>query len=97
MARQVVKARYHDGVLEPLALNNNEEVRVIIESEDAVSAKELFEQTARVYEGLTTDQIAHVESIVFDCRLLRARDWQAPDTWQTLMHRSPGPIQAGQP
>jgi predicted DNA-binding antitoxin AbrB/MazE fold protein len=71
MTRQVVKARYHDGVLEPLeplALNNNEEVRVIIESEGAVSAKELLDRAARVYEGLTTDQIAHVESIALDRR-----------------------------
>jgi predicted DNA-binding antitoxin AbrB/MazE fold protein len=69
MTRQVVKARYHDGVLEPLeplALNNDEEVRVIVESEGVVSAKELLDRAARVYEGLTTDQIAHLESIAFD-------------------------------
>jgi predicted DNA-binding antitoxin AbrB/MazE fold protein len=71
MARQVIKARYHDGVLEPLeplALNNDEEVRVTVESERAISAAELLERAARVYEGLTTDQIAQVESIVFDRR-----------------------------
>jgi hypothetical protein len=54
--------------MEPLALNNDEEVRVTVESESPVSAEELLRQAARVYEGLTTDQIAHVESVAFDRR-----------------------------
>lgn len=64
--RQTIKARYHDGVLqplEPLALANDAEVQVTVDTEMAVSAEEILLRTARVYQGLTAEDIAHVESI----------------------------------
>jgi predicted DNA-binding antitoxin AbrB/MazE fold protein len=69
--RQVIKARYHDGLLEPLeplALLNDTEVQVTVETEHSISADELLKRAARVYQGLTPDQIAHIESIALDRR-----------------------------
>lgn len=69
--RQVIKARYHDGVLEPLeplALTDDAEVQVTVETESAVSVDELLQHAARVYQGLTAEQITHVETIALDRR-----------------------------
>ncbi len=67
--RQTIKARYHDGVLqplEPLALANDAEVQITVDTEMAVSAKEILRRAARVYQGLTAEDIAHVEAIALD-------------------------------
>ena len=67
--RQTIKARYHDGVLqplEPLALADDAEVQVTVDTEMAVSAEEILRQAARVYQGLTAGDIAHVEAIALD-------------------------------
>jgi predicted DNA-binding antitoxin AbrB/MazE fold protein len=67
--RQTIKARYHDGVLqplEPLALADDAEVQVTVDTEMAVSAEEILRQAARVYQGLTAEDIAHVEAIALD-------------------------------
>ena len=67
--RQTIKARYHDGVLqplEPLALANDAEVQVTVDTEMAVSAEEILRRAARVYQGLTAEDIAHVEAIALD-------------------------------
>jgi len=69
--RQVIKARYHDGVLEPLeplALTDDAEVQVTVETESAVSVDELLRRATRVYQGLTAEHIAQVESIALDRR-----------------------------
>lgn len=69
--RQVIKARYHDGVLEPLeplALTNDAEVQVTVETESAVSVDELLQRATRVYQGLSAEQIAQVESVALDRR-----------------------------
>ena len=67
--RQTIKARYHDGVLqplEPLALADDAEVQVTVDTETAVSAEEILRRAARVYQGLTAEDIAHVEAIALD-------------------------------
>ena len=67
--RQTIKARYHDGVLqplEPLALANDAEVQVTVDTETAVSAEEILRRAARVYQGPTAEDIAHVEAIALD-------------------------------
>jgi predicted DNA-binding antitoxin AbrB/MazE fold protein len=67
--RQTIKARYHDGVLqplEPLALANDAEVQVTVDTEVSVSAEEILLCAARVYQGLTAEDITHVETIALD-------------------------------
>ena len=67
--RQTIKARYHDGVLqplEPLVLADEAEVLVTVDTEMAVSADEILRRTARVYQGFTAEDIAHVEAIALD-------------------------------
>jgi predicted DNA-binding antitoxin AbrB/MazE fold protein len=67
--RQTIKARYHDGVLqplEPLALADDAEVQVTVDTEMAVSAEEILRRAARVNQGLTAEDIAHVEAIALD-------------------------------
>ena len=67
--RQTIKARYHDGVLqplEPLALTDNAEVQVTVEITAVVSAEEIIRRAASVYQGLTAEQVAQVETIALD-------------------------------
>lgn len=67
--RQTIKARYHDGILqplEPLALANDAEVQVTVETAASVSAEEILRRAAGVYQGLTTQEIAQVEAIALD-------------------------------
>lgn len=67
--RQTIKARYHDGVLqplEPLVLADEAEVQVTVDTEMAVSAEEILRRAARVYQGFTAEDIAHVEAIALD-------------------------------
>jgi predicted DNA-binding antitoxin AbrB/MazE fold protein len=67
--RQTVKARYHDGVLqplEPLALAEEAEVQVTVETATPVSVEDILQQAAGVYQGLTAEQIAQVEAIALD-------------------------------
>jgi predicted DNA-binding antitoxin AbrB/MazE fold protein len=69
--RQTIKARYHDGVLqplEPLTLTNDAEVQVTVETDISVSAEDILQRAAAVYHGLTTEQIAQVETIALDRR-----------------------------
>lgn len=69
--RQTIKAQYHDGVLqplEPLALTDEAEVQVTVDTTAVVSADEILRRAAQVYQGLTTDQIAEGETIALDCR-----------------------------
>jgi predicted DNA-binding antitoxin AbrB/MazE fold protein len=69
--RQTINARYHDGVLqplEPLALADEAEVQVTVDTTAVVSADEILRRAAQVYQGLTTDQVAEVETIALDRR-----------------------------
>lgn len=69
--RQTIKARYHDGVLqplEPLILADEAEVQVTVDTEVAISADEVLRRAARVYQGLTSDQVTEVETIALDRR-----------------------------
>lgn len=69
--RQTIKARYHDGVLqplEPLALADEAEVQVTVDTDIAVSADEVLQRAARVYQGLTAEQVAQIEIIALDRR-----------------------------
>jgi hypothetical protein len=71
---------YH-RVLEPLALTDDAEVQIKMDTEKAVSAEEIFRRAARVYQGLTAEDIAHVETIALDrqhfCATLEAGDKKA--------------------
>lgn len=67
--RQIIKARYHDGILqplEPLTLADETEVQVTVETAPAVSAEEILQCAARVYQGLTNQEVAQVETIALD-------------------------------
>ena len=67
--RQTIKARYRDGVLqplEPLALADDAEVQVTVDTEMAVSGEEILRRAERVYQGLTAEDIAQVEAIALD-------------------------------
>ena len=64
--RQTIKARYHDGILqplEPLALANDAEVQVTVETMAPISAEDILRRAADVYQGLTNQEIAQVEAI----------------------------------
>ena len=52
--------------MEPLALADDAEVQVTVDTEMAVSAEKILRQAARVYQGLTAEDIAHVEAIALD-------------------------------
>lgn len=69
--RQTIKARYHDGVLEPLeplTLPDEVEVQVTVETTSSVSANEILQRAAKVYQGLTAEQVTQLETIVLDRR-----------------------------
>lgn len=67
--RQTIKARYHDGVLqplEPLILEDEAEVQLTVETESTVSVDDILQRAARVYQGLTSDEVAQVEAIALN-------------------------------
>ncbi len=67
--RQTIKARYHDGVfqpLEPLILADEAEVQLTVETESTVSVDDILQRATRVYQGLTPDEIAQVENIALN-------------------------------
>jgi predicted DNA-binding antitoxin AbrB/MazE fold protein len=67
--RQTIKARYHDGVLqplEPLALADEAEVQVTVETATPVSVEEILRRAAGVYQGFTTEEMRQVEAIALD-------------------------------
>ena len=67
--RQTVEARYHDGVLlplEPLALADEADGQVTVNTTATVSADEILRRATQAYQGLTADQIAEVETIALD-------------------------------
>ncbi|MDF0644553.1 MAG: antitoxin family protein [Nitrospira sp.] len=69
--RQTVKARYHDGVLEPLeplTLADEAEVQVTVETVSSVSAEEILHRAANVYQGLPPEQVKEVETIALNRR-----------------------------
>ncbi len=64
--RQTIKARYHDGVLqplEPLDLHEEAEVQVTVESEVSISPEDILRQAAQVYQDFTAEDIAQLEAI----------------------------------
>ncbi|HJT22728.1 MAG TPA: antitoxin family protein [Nitrospira sp.] len=69
--RQTIKARYHDGVLEPLeplALADEAEVQVTVETTPAVGTEDILQRVTQVYQGLTAEQVTQVETIALDRR-----------------------------
>ena len=67
--RQTIKARYHDGVLqplEPLALADEAEVQITVETATSVSVEDILQQAARVYQGFTAEEVGQVEAIALD-------------------------------
>jgi hypothetical protein len=54
--------------LEPLALADETEVQVTVESAPSVPVEEILRRAAQVYRGLTADDIAHVETRALDRR-----------------------------
>lgn len=69
--RQTVKARYQDGVLqplEPLSLANDAEVQVTVETDAPSVAADILQCAARVYQGLSAEDVAQVEAIALNRR-----------------------------
>ncbi|MDF0666827.1 MAG: antitoxin family protein [Nitrospira sp.] len=67
--RQTIKARYHDGVLqplEPLILEDEAEVQLTLETESTASVDDILQRAARVYQGLTPDEVAQAEAIALN-------------------------------
>jgi predicted DNA-binding antitoxin AbrB/MazE fold protein len=67
--RQTIKARYHDGVLqplEPLALADEAEVQITVETATSVSVEDILQRAARVYQGFTAEEVGQVEAIALD-------------------------------
>ncbi|MBS0182391.1 MAG: antitoxin family protein [Nitrospira sp.] len=67
--RQTIKARYHDGVLqplEPLILADDAEVQLTVETESTVNVDDILQRAARVYQGLTPDEVTQVEAIALN-------------------------------
>jgi hypothetical protein len=53
-------------VLEPFVLAGDAEGQITVDTEMAISAKDILQRAARVYQGLTAEDIAHVETIALD-------------------------------
>jgi predicted DNA-binding antitoxin AbrB/MazE fold protein len=69
--KQAVDAVYENGVFKPLkspSLSDGQLVRLEIETALETSCDDLLELAAKVYEGLSDQQIAEVEKIVLDRR-----------------------------
>ena len=69
--KQAVDAVYENGVFKPLkspSLSNGQLVRLEIETALEASSDDLLELAAKVYEGLSDQQIAEVEKIALDRR-----------------------------
>ena len=69
--KQAVNAVYENGVFKPLkspGLSNGQLVRLEIETALETSSDDLLELAAKVYEGLSDQQITEVEKIALDRR-----------------------------
>jgi predicted DNA-binding antitoxin AbrB/MazE fold protein len=69
MMRQTVKARFHHGVLqplEPLSLADETEVEITVDINSPPGVDNILERAARVYQGLTADEVAQIEVIALD-------------------------------
>jgi predicted DNA-binding antitoxin AbrB/MazE fold protein len=69
MMRQTVKARFHHGVLqplEPLSLADETEVEITVDTDSPPGVDNILERAARVYQGLTADEVAQIEAIALD-------------------------------
>lgn len=69
--KQAVDAVYENGVFKPLkspSLSDGQLVRLEIEPALKTSSDDLLELAAKVYEGLSDQQIAEVEKIALDRR-----------------------------
>ena len=67
--KQAVDAVYENGVFRPLKspeLSEGQHVRLEIEASPEERLDDLLELAARVYEGLSDDQIDAIEEIVLD-------------------------------
>lgn len=69
--KQAVDAVYENGVFKPLkppSLSDGQLVRLEIETAPEVDSNDLLELAAKVYEGLSDQQIAEIEKIALDRR-----------------------------
>lgn len=69
--RQTIKARFHDGVLqplEPLILTEESEVQVTVDSVPTSSGEDILQRAARVYNGLSQEQVSQIEAVTLDRR-----------------------------
>ena len=69
--KQTMEAVYENGVFKPLKtpkLPEGQHVRIEIEAPVEESVDDLLELAARVYEGLSEDDIVGMEKIVHDRR-----------------------------
>ena len=69
--KQAVNAVYENGVFKPLkspSLPDGQLVRLEIDTTPEPSSDDLLELAAKVYEGLSDQQIAEIEKIALDRR-----------------------------
>jgi predicted DNA-binding antitoxin AbrB/MazE fold protein len=67
--KEAVDAVYENGVFKPLkppSLSDGQLVRLEIETALEVDSHDLLELAAKVYEGLSDQQIAEIEKIALD-------------------------------
>ena len=69
--KQTMDAVYENGVFKPLKppkLSEGQHVRIEIETPFGESSDDLLELAAKVYEGLSDDDIGSIEKIAHDRR-----------------------------
>lgn len=67
--KQTIKARFHQGILqplEPLPIPEESEVQITVETPTHVIAEDIVEHAARVYQGLTAEEVAQIEAIALN-------------------------------
>lgn len=69
--KEALDAIYEKGVFRPLTppnVSDGQQVRLIIETLSESNTEEVLELAARVYEGLSQDQIDEIEQIALNRR-----------------------------
>jgi predicted DNA-binding antitoxin AbrB/MazE fold protein len=67
MTQTTIDAVFQDGVLMPLEalpLVNGQQVRITVEPNNAARTAHVLELAAKVYEGLTDDEIDEIEKAI---------------------------------
>lgn len=69
--KQTINAIYENGVFRPLKspdISEGQQVRLIVETTSDPTPEELLELAAKVYQGLSAEQIDEIEQIALNRR-----------------------------